>query len=105
MEYKVVWLQPALLDLNEQVKYRAEQTSLEEGREFADQVFAFSEGLSHAPHRGRILPLLGEGYRELIYARKHRLVYLVKSNEVKIIAFIHTSQDFPKSWKFRSRSV
>lgn len=105
MDYQVTLLEPALLDLESQVAFKAKESE-EKALEHSDRIFTAAGSLKAQPHRGKLIPWLGLRYRELILRPDYHLVYRVDDENltVEICAVIHSSQDFRKAWLFRERS-
>lgn len=89
---RVVWTQPAALLLSETVAFLAQHSSLAAAR-FQREVDAAARSLELLADRGRFVPeLQGTGARE-VFVRRYRLMYLVREDEVWILAFLHGARD------------
>ncbi len=105
MDFQISFLKPAILDLEEQTRYKAAEESEEAALFHAQQVFQAADRLKQFPNKGKPLPQLGSRFRELILGPNYHLVYEVDS-EAKIVyiyAVIHSRQDFLAAWRIRKR--
>ena len=105
MDYQVTLLEPALLDLESQVIYKAQESD-EKALEHSGRIFTAASTLKNHPHRGKLIPWLGLNYRELVLKPDYHLVYQVDDEAltVEICAVIHCSQDFRNAWLSRERT-
>jgi len=93
---EVVWLRKALLNLDEEAAYIAQDNP-----RAAQQVVA---GIVHAAQLLGLHPGLGRpgrvtGTRELPVARTHYLIpYRVRGQRVEILRVFHTSRKPPSQW-------
>ena len=68
-----------------------------------DRIIAAAEGLEANPRLGRVVPEYGrDDLRELI-VESHRLVYLIRGDEIIMVRVIHGARDFrralgPRPW-------
>ncbi|MEO8378545.1 MAG: type II toxin-antitoxin system RelE/ParE family toxin [Acidobacteriota bacterium] len=93
MAYEVEWADSALAGLTESVDYIAKD-SLGYAAALALRADQAAMTLREFPSRGRrVREYRDPAIRELIVARRYRLIYQVSSETVIIIAFVHTSRD------------
>lgn len=106
MDYQITFLEPALLDLESQVIFKAQEESDEKAIEHSDRIFTAANKLKKLPHRGKLIPWLGPNFRVLILKPDYHLVYLIDDEAltVDICAVIHSSQHFRNAWHSRKRT-
>ena len=63
-----------------------------------EQALSAAESLSTLGERGRVVPELREPSIREIFVFRHRLVYEVRPDAVRIIAFLHGARDFER-WR------
>lgn len=104
VDYEVTILEPALEDLESQVRFKAE-VSEESALDHADRIFTAADSLRLHPHRGKLIPWLEGNYRGLVLRPDYHLVYKVDDQAltVKIFAILHSSQSFKQAWLSRKR--
>ena len=104
MDYEVTILEPALLDLESQVRFKAENSE-ESALSHSDRIFSAVDSLQRHPHRGKPIPWLDGNYRSLVLRPDYHIVYSVddRARIVRICAILHSSQDFKHAWLSRKR--
>ncbi|MCI0507598.1 MAG: type II toxin-antitoxin system RelE/ParE family toxin [Gammaproteobacteria bacterium] len=89
---RVEWTEPALGDLESILKYISKD-SPENGYRFIERLFDSAASLSELSNRGRhVTESDRKDIRELIF-HDYRIIYLVKTAQVDILAVIHSSRD------------
>ena len=93
---EVVWLRKALLNLDEEANYIA-QDSPHAAEEVVTRIVDAVELLSHHPGLGR--PGRVPGTRELSVAKTRYLIpYRVRAQRIEILRFFHTSRKPRSHW-------
>jgi len=97
VDRRVVWSEVAWNDLESAADYIAKD-SPRYAAAFAREVRDAARTLGHFSERGRMVPEFGlPEVRELL-VRSYRLVYMVKTDTVYILGFIHGARD-PANWR------
>ncbi len=95
IEYKVIWSHAAESDLNEIIKYIAED-SIHNALTIFYKIKDKCSGLYTFPNRGRIVPELQEHgillYRELII-EPWKVIYRISDNSVYVLLVIDSRQN------------
>ena len=92
----VVWLRKALLNLDEEAAYIA-QDNLQAAQQVATRIVHAVELLAQRPGLGR--PGRVPGTRELPVAKTRYLIpYRVRGRRVEILRVFHTSRKPPSQW-------
>jgi plasmid stabilization system protein ParE len=86
---EVLWTEPALANLRA-IRTYIEQFNPKAAREVAASLRALGDGLSHFPHRGRLVP--GTTMRELVSTYPYIIRYLVDGDTVVILRVRHASR-------------
>ena len=74
-------MKPALLELESQVRFKAENLGETEALEHYDKIRVAADSLRKMPYRGRKAPqAIAPGYRELVLKPFVRIVYLVDAD-------------------------
>jgi len=84
-----------LRDLEAIARYISHLNSPEVAARFGTQLVEKSLSLSSFPERGRMVPEVGEPYREIIF-RSYRIVYRLRGNTVEVIRFWHAARGIPQ---------
>ncbi len=93
---EVVWLRAALLNLDEEAAYIA-QDSPQAAQQVVTRIAHAIELLAHRPGLGR--PGRVPGTRELPVARtRHLIPYRVRGQRIEILRVFHTSRKPPSQW-------
>ncbi|HEX3797807.1 MAG TPA: type II toxin-antitoxin system RelE/ParE family toxin [Verrucomicrobiae bacterium] len=93
--YKVVFAPRAMRDLEMLVRHISVQSDAEIAIRFGTALVNKALSLSSFPERGRVVPEVGEPFREIIF-RSYRIVYRVTTGLVEIICFWHASRGIPQ---------
>ena len=99
-------MKPALIELESQVRFKAEHVGEKEALEHYDRLRVAADSLRKMPYRGRKAPQeVAPGYRELVLKPYIRIVYFVDDERtlVEISAVIDSRQDFEATWKSQQR--
>jgi len=92
---KVEWAEPAELDLGDIYTYIARDVPVY-AEQFVDRIIEATALLQEQPFLGREVPEAERGdVRELIF-QNYRILYLVKTDCLYIIAVIHGRRDLAK---------
>jgi len=90
---RVAWTEPAWTNLEAAAEYIA-QDSPRYASVLVREARDAARSLVRLANRGRVVPEIGdESIRELFVAN-HRLIYQVRGDVVRILAFIHSARDF-----------
>ncbi len=101
---KVVWSESAVVDLEAVVEYIARDSEYYAAA-FADKVLKAVEKLGTFPKMGRIVPEYGrDDLRELIF-QSYRIIYKVGSEQVAIVALVHSSMDLVSRFAEEARDI
>jgi len=93
---EVKWLRKALLDLDKEADYIAEDDP-RSARLVVQRIFQAVESLTSNPALGR--PGRITGTRELIVPKTRYIVpYRVRANRVEILRLFHSSRKLPARW-------
>lgn len=88
MDFAVTWSPQVREDLHEIAAFIA-QDSPRYASAVIEKILAAGRSLQILPHRGRVVPEVGnENCREL-FIYEYRLIYTVEGREVRIVAVIH----------------
>lgn len=88
----IVWLEDAKNDL---INYRKNSSIITEGKveNYITSLMDYVDSLENNPQLGKLFFTYKKNeIRQLIY-KKHRIIYYIKDNEVRILAVIHTARD------------
>lgn len=92
---KVEWAEPAELDLGDIYAYIARDVPVY-AEQFVDRIVETVDLLHEQPFMGREVPEAERGdVRELIF-QNYRIIYLVKTDYLYIVAVIHGSRDLTR---------
>lgn len=95
---KVIWTEPALIDLHEIIGYIARDSQVYAER-FGLKVVQAPRRLRKFPCSGRIVPEFNDDtIRELIYG-SYRIIYKIYESDCYVVAVIHGSRDIIKHIK------
>ena len=95
-KYKVLFLQPALDDLEEIVLYISKESKAS-ALKMHDQIVSSANRLEAFPKLGTLVPdkKIGErGFRVLVI-ESYLLFYKLYDNEINILRVLHGSRDYP----------
>ncbi|GIQ71405.1 type II toxin-antitoxin system RelE/ParE family toxin [Xylanibacillus composti] len=93
MVQKVIWTVSAYKDLQKIVEYIAED-SPNYGLVFYEGVMDKAQTLEEFPHRGRIVPEMGDPNMRELFIHRYRLIYNVIGDSIIITTIIHGARDF-----------
>jgi len=93
MVQKVIWTVSAYKDLQKIVEYIAEDSPYY-GLVFYEDVMDKAQTLEEFPHRGRVVPEMGDPDMRELFIHKHRLIYKITGESVIITTLIHGARDF-----------
>ena len=93
MAQKVIWTVSAFHDLQCIVDFISEDSTYY-AMTFYDDVMDKAQTLSEFPHRGRIVPEMGNPNMRELFVHRYRLIYKVIDSTVIIITIIHGARDY-----------
>ena len=93
--HKVIFAPQAGRDLESIVSYIARQASPEIAERFGLELVDKALSLSSLPERGRVVPEVGQPFREIIF-RSYRIVYRLSAGLVEIVRFWHAARGVPQ---------
>jgi toxin ParE1/3/4 len=93
MVRKVIWTITAYKDLQNIVDYIS-QVSMYYAISFYDDVMDKAHTLQEFPHRGRIVPEMGDPNMREIFVHRYRLIYQITNENVIITTLIHGARDY-----------
>ncbi len=89
---KIKWSPLAIERAYEEARYIADDKP-EAALRWLEGLFEATDRLQQFPDAGRVVPEIGDAsYRELIYHRSHRVIYLRTGNQVSILTVRRASQ-------------
>lgn len=104
MAQKVSWALTAYQDLDDAATYIADD-SPQGAANIVEEALRKSDSLAEFPERHAVVPELAkESIRETLVFR-YRLIYQVARDEVRVVGFIHSAQDFLSAWESRNRPI
>ena len=89
---RVYWTDTALGHLKSIHEYIS-QNSREYAKRTVDRLTRRSEQVGEFPQSGRIVPEVGAGQIREVIEGPFRLIYIIKSDRVDVLAVIHGAQD------------
>ncbi len=93
--YKVIFAPRAGRDLENIVRYIARHAGSDVAERFGVRLVEKALSLATVPERGRVVPEVGEPFREIIF-RSYRIVYRIKADMVEVIRFWHAARGVPQ---------
>jgi len=98
---KLVWTEPAILDL-ENIRDYITKDSANYAARFVARIIDAAETLPNQPRIGRVVPEAEDDtIRELLF-QNYRIIYHAKSDRILILTIIHGGRDLsrlePKPW-------
>ena len=93
--FKVIFAPRAGRDLENIVHYIAKHAGAEIAERFGIQLIEKALSLKTFPQRGRIVPEVGEPFREIIF-RSYRIVYRLHDDLVEVVRFWHAARGVPQ---------
>lgn len=92
---KIEWTEPAELDLADIYAYIARDVPVY-AEQFIDRIIETTSLLSEQPLMGREVPEAERGdVRELVF-QSYRIIYLVETEHLYVVAVVHGSRDLSK---------
>lgn len=88
---RVFWTDAALNQL-EAIRDYLEQTSSDYARRVVERLINRSEQLAAFPRSGRMVPEYEIDDVRQVIESSYRIIYLIKENQVEVLAVIHTSR-------------
>ena len=88
---RVFWTDAALNQL-EAIRDYLEQTSSDYARRAVERLINRSEQLAAFPRSGRMVPEYEIDDVRQVIESSYRIIYLIKENQVEVLAVIHTSR-------------
>lgn len=88
---RVFWTDAALNQLEAIRDYFA-QTSPEYAQRLVECLINRSEQIATFPHSGRMVPEYEIDEVRQVIEGSHRIIYLIKENQIEILALIHTAR-------------
>lgn len=88
---RVFWTEAAINQLESIRDYLA-QTSPEYARKVAERLVKRSEQIGAFPHSGRMTPEYEISDVRQVIESSYRLIYLIKEEQIEVLAIIHTSR-------------
>ena len=93
---QVIWSPEAKGDLNESCEYIARTSSESQAGSFAARVLAVVESIGLLPYSGWVVSEYGEvAIRERL-SGKHRIIYRVDGDTVRVLTIIRGAKKLPK---------
>jgi len=93
--FKVIFAHRAERDLKNIVHYISKHAGSEIAERFGIQLVEKALTLNTFPKRGRVVPEVGEPFREIIF-RSYRIVYRLSGDLVEVIRFWHAARGVPQ---------
>ncbi len=93
--HKVIFALQSTRDLEMIVRYIAHHAGSEIAARFGTELVEKALTLSSFPERGRVVPEVGEPFREII-SRSYRIVYRLKPGVVEVVRFWHAARGVPQ---------
>jgi toxin ParE1/3/4 len=93
MVQKVIWTVSAYRDLQNIVEYIS-QDSMYYAISFYDNVMDKAQTLNEFPHRGRVVPEMGDPDMRELFIHRYRLIYKLTAENVIITTIIHGARDY-----------
>lgn len=93
--FKVIFAPQAGRDLETIVQYIAKNAGAEVAERFGIQLLEKALSLRSLPERGRVVPEVGNPFREIIF-RSYRIVYRVSDDLVEVVRFWHAARGIPQ---------
>ena len=93
--FKVIFAPRAGRDLESIVYYIAKNAGSEIAERFGIQLVEKALSLRVFPERGRVVPEVGEPFREIIF-RSYRIVYRLSGDLVEVVRFWHAARGVPQ---------
>jgi len=93
--HKVIFAPQASRDLEAIVRYTVRHSSPEIAERFGVQLVEKALSLASLPERGRVVPEVGEPFREIIF-RSYRIVYRLSDSLVEVVRFWHAARGVPQ---------
>jgi toxin ParE1/3/4 len=90
---RVSWTERALASLDDALAYVAADSPAAAER-LLIRILDSAESLSELTERGRTVPALGEPQLRELVIPPYRLVYEYDKSQVRILALLHTAQEF-----------
>jgi toxin ParE1/3/4 len=90
--WRVVWTDPAWLNLEAAADYIA-QDSPRYAAGLVREARDAARSLSHLANRGRIVPEVNDVRVRELFVWRYRLIYRVSDRTVEVLAFIHSARD------------
>jgi toxin ParE1/3/4 len=88
---RIFWTDAALSQL-EAIRDYFTQTSPEYARRLVHRLINRSEQLAAFPRAGRMVPEYEIDEVRQVVEGSHRIIYLIKENQIEILALIHTTR-------------
>jgi toxin ParE1/3/4 len=93
--FKVIFAPQAGRDLETIVQYIAKHAGAEIAERFGIQLVEKALSLKTFPERGRVVPEVGQPFREIIF-RSYRIVFRLSGDLVEVIRFWHAARGIPQ---------
>ena len=93
---QVNWSQQAKSDLEETCEYIA-QSSESQAEAFAARVYVVVDSIRRLPHSGWVVPEYGDSEIRERLSGKHRIIYRVQGDSVRILTIIRGAKRLPDS--------
>lgn len=96
---EIIWLDDAKNDL---INYRQNSSIITEEKieNYLNDLVEYITSLTTYPYLGKLFfHHNGTEVRQLLYKR-HRIIYYIQNNEIRILAIIHTSRDIDTAMKY-----
>ena len=98
MAQKVIWSHEALTDLELITDYIGKDSAYYASA-FVEEVLDLAYSLSRFARRGSTVPEINKKNIREVFVNRYRLIYLIESRRVVILALVHGSRDFKKLLK------
>ena len=93
---QVRWSQEAENDLDEYCAYIARTSSESQAELFAERVHSVVESIRMLPYSGWVVPQFGDAAIRERLTGKHRIIYRVDGDTVRILTIIRGAKRLPK---------
>ena len=93
---QVIWSQQAESDLEETCEYIARSSSESQAQSFAARVHGVVDAIRRLPHSGWVVQEYGDAAIRERLSGKHRIIYRVDGETVRILTVIRGSKGLPK---------
>ncbi len=97
MARRLIWTEPAWLDLEQSADYIA-RDSPSYAESFVQRIRSAAESLRNLPRLGRVVPELGDEITRELLVDNYRLIYEIRADTLYILRFVHGARDLAALW-------